>query len=492
MNTAATTRRTRQGTRIAFIEPKAPDCHIFSIYPLPRLGPIILATMLEREGFSTEVLFEQNEPIDASWIKAADIVGITTTTSTAPRAYAYADLARAMGKTVVMGGPHVTYAPAEALEHADCVVKGEAETVAVELFSRLAARESVDGIEGVATAVSHATGRAPRPASLDDLPIPDLRLVRGFDLARRILRLSIAPVEASRGCPYDCSFCSVTGMFGHTFRFRSVDHVMEELRVHHEHRRSVFFYDDNLAACTSWFTELLERIAAELPGLTWSAQTRMDVARDGALLALMRRAGCITVFAGVESVNPESLAAMNKHQSADEIRAAMAQFRRHKIPVHGMFVLGMDTDTPASIRSTVAWATHAGVSSAQFLILTPFPGTRIYEQLTRQGRILFTDWSLYDGHHVTFQPARMSPAELQALQLEAHDSFYSRRRAWARLLSCQGQAAGIFLYARGLQRTWRRKNRVFRDLLALMQRSDGMIKGVEFEHPARRLNAACR
>lgn len=484
--------RIKGSARVVFIEPKAPDCHIFSLYPLPRLGPVILGTMLQRDGFAVEVLCEQIEPIDVERIASADVVGITATTSTAPRAYGYADLARRLGKPVVMGGPHVTYAPHEALEHADCVVMGEAEPIASELFQRLAVGEPVEDIPGVATASSPRLQRAPRPTSLDDLPIPDLGLVRGFDLKRRVLRFSIAPVEASRGCPHDCSFCGVTGMFGHVFRFRSVERVMEELRIHYQRKRSVFFYDDNLAANTRWFSELLERIASELPGLTWSAQVRVDVARDEALLSLMRRAGCITVFAGIESMNPTTLAAMNKHQSADEIRDAMARFRHHRIPVHGMFVVGMDTDTPDSIRATVSWAKHAGVSSAQFLILTPFPGTRVYSELQQQGRILFTDWSLYDGHHVTFQPALMTPVELQSLQLEAHDSFYSRRRACARVLSCNVQAAGIFLYARGLQRTWRKKNKVFRDLLALMQRSDGMIRRVEFEHPAKQVNAAFR
>ncbi|MBN1426089.1 B12-binding domain-containing radical SAM protein, partial [Candidatus Fermentibacteria bacterium] len=423
--------RIKASARVVFIEPRAPDCHIFSLYPLPRLGTVILATMLEREGFATEVLFEQIEPVGVERIAAADVVGITATTSTAPRAYGFADLARRLGKPVVMGGPHVTYAPQEALEHANCVVLGEAERIAPELFQRLAVGEPVDDIPGVLTAGSQSPQRAPHPSSLDDLPIPDLGLVRGFDLKRRVLRFSIAPVEASRGCPHDCSFCCVTGMFGRRFRFRSVERVMEELRIHYERKRSVFFYDDNLAANTRWFTDLLERIAAELPGLTWSAQVRVEVARDHALLSLMRRAGCITVFAGIESVNPETLDAMNKHQSAEEIRDAMVQFRRHRIPVHGMFILGMDTDTPDSIRSTVKWAKRAGVSSAQFLILAPFPGTRVYDELKQQGRILFTDWSLYDGHHVTFQPARMTPAELQSLQLEAHDSFYSRRRACA-------------------------------------------------------------
>ncbi len=482
--------RIKGSARILFIEPKAPDYHIFSLYPLPRLGPVILGTILEKEGFAVEVAFEQTDPVTLERIAASDIVAITTTTSTAPRAYGFADLARRLGKPVVMGGPHATFAVDEALAHADCVVVGEAETIAPALFHGLSAGEPPSGLAGVATRESPSVARAPAPC-LDDLPIPDLRLVRGMDLNRRVLRVSVAPVAASRGCPHDCSFCSVTGMFGHTFRFRSVDHVMEELTVHHRHKRNVFFYDDNLAAKPRWFEELLGRMAEHLPSFGWSAQVRVEVARDEALLALMRRSGCHTVFVGIESMNPESLEAMNKHQTAEEICEAVTRFRRHRISVHGMFVLGMDTDTPESIRATVRWAKKAGVSSAQFLILTPFPGTRVYRELHEQGRILFTDWSLYDGHHVTFQPARMSPMELQNLQIEAHDSFYNRRRSLARAFSFDVERAGVFMYARWLQRTWRKRNRDFRDLLRLMHRSEGTIHHVEYVHPSGRITSSC-
>lgn len=478
------------GRRIVFIEPKSPDSHIFSIYPLPRLGSVILGTMLKKAGHDVSVFVEEIQPIDLQELCDVDIVGITTTTSTAPRAYAYADLARNMKKTVVLGGPHVTYQPQEALLHADCVVLGEAEKVVLELFERLSRDEPISDIPGVVTRDNvqpSSNQMAPKPLDLDALPIPDLSLISGFDSKNRVFRRVVAPIQASRGCPYDCAFCSVTGMFGRRFRFRSVDNVMEELKRHNQRRLQVFFYDDNLAANPTWFAELLERMSREKQPFRWSAQVRVEVARDRELLVLMKRAGCTALFIGVESFNAATLKAMNKQQTPDEITEAMARFRKHRLKVHGMFVLGMDTDTPESIRKTVRWAKRARFSSVQFLILTPLPGTRTFAELARQNRLLFDDWSLYDAHHVTFQPAQMSPAELQSLQLEAHNSFYSRLRTVRRLVSCQIEAAGIFIYARGLQRRWRKANHVYQDLLTLMERSHGMIKRVQFDHPARRL-----
>jgi radical SAM superfamily enzyme YgiQ (UPF0313 family) len=353
--------------------------------------------------------------------------------------------------------------------------------------------ESISNLPGVVTAdniVPEGNPLAPKPLDLDVLPIPDLRLIRGFDSKKRVFRKVVVPVQASRGCPYDCAFCSVTGMFGRRFRFRSVDNVMEELLRNSQRRLQVFFYDDNLAANPTWFAELLERMASEKQTFKWSAQVRVEVARDRELLALMKRAGCTALFIGVESFNAATLKAMNKQQTPDEIAEAMVRFREHRLKVHGMFVLGMDTDTPESIRKTVRWAKQARFSSVQFLILTPLPGTRTFAKLADEGRILFDDWSLYDAHHVTFQPAQMSPAELQSLQLEAHDSFYSRMRTLGRAVTWRIEPAGIFIYARRLQREWRKANSIFQDLLKLMERSGGMIKSVRFIHPARRLSTA--
>ncbi|MBL6975148.1 MAG: hypothetical protein ISR64_05395 [Deltaproteobacteria bacterium] len=152
-------------------------------------------------------------------------------------------------------------------------------------------------------------------------------------------------------------------------------------------------------------------------------------------------------------------------------------------------MLGLDSDTPESIRQTVDFAIRAGFRSAQFLILAPLPGTPVWDELSSKGRIRFGDFSLYDGHHVTFQPARMSMEELQELQLEAHDRFYGIQRILARLLAGRIEDLAIFWYARRLNGLWKRRNRVYRDLLHLMNESDGMIQSVRFVHPSARLTA---
>jgi len=470
--------------RVRFIEPGAPGSHIFSVYPLPRLGTVILATLLQDAGMDAQVLVEDIADIAPHALDDADVVGISTTTSTAPRAYAYADRLRERGIPVVMGGPHVSFLPEEALAHADAVVQGEAEPVAVELFRRLAARESVAGLPGVATADAPIPGMAPHVADLDTLPVPDLSLVRGFESNRGLLGQTVVPVQATRGCPWDCSFCSVTGMFGRKFRWRSVDHVMHELAGHDRPDRHVFFYDDNLAANRTWLEDLCNRLIKKGSRFSWAAQMRLEAAEDPALLRLMARAGCARVFVGIESMDPAALDALDKRQTPSGIARGVAGFRDAEIAVHGMFILGTDHDTVRSCRRTIDWARHSGLSSAQFLILTPLPGTRTYDELVAADRLLFDDWSLFDGHHVTYRPQRMSPLELQQLQHEAHARFYGGRAIARAALAGRAQDAAIGLYARRIQSRWLKDNRCYMDLLRLMDRSKGMIRRAQIAHPA--------
>ena len=230
--------------KIAFVEPQAPNLHIFSRYPQPRLGTFILGTMMKQRGWEVEVFIEEFRKVDFDWLASADLVGISTITSTAPRAYAIADRVRAAGGCVIMGGPHVTYLPEEALDHADFVIRGEGEDA---LAAFIDARERGDGWAAVPNlsyrdpakngTVVHNPLRPPC-GDLDRLPFPDLTLLRPDGSGSRTL-LSI-PVQTSRGCPFDCSFCSVTGMFGRKFRFRSTENVIEELRRYDSRKNIVF------------------------------------------------------------------------------------------------------------------------------------------------------------------------------------------------------------------------------------------------------------
>ncbi|MBP1769680.1 MAG: cobalamin B12-binding/radical family protein, partial [Candidatus Aminicenantes bacterium] len=202
--------------KMVFIEPRAPNLHIFSAFPLPRLGALILGTMMKERGWDVEVYVEDLRRIDYDAVAGADLVGISTITSTAPRAYAIADKVRAMGRTVLMGGPHVTFLAEEALGHADFVFRGEGERP---LTAFVDAWES--GLDPTGTpnlSFRAADGRVvhnpllPMERDLDSIPYPDLSLLKP-DPRRRKFQPPI-PVQTSRGCPFACSFCSVTGMFG--------------------------------------------------------------------------------------------------------------------------------------------------------------------------------------------------------------------------------------------------------------------------------------
>jgi radical SAM superfamily enzyme YgiQ (UPF0313 family) len=189
------------------------------------------------------------------------------------------------------------------------------------------------------------------------------------------------------------------------------------------------------------------------------------VARDPELLDLMVRAGCRTLYIGFESVDPQTLIAMKKNQTAEEIRHAIREIRKRRIHIHGMFVLGFDTDTPEKARATVRFAIKEKIDSAQFMILTPLPGTETFTTFGEQGRITDRAWGTYDAHHVKFRPLRFTAWELQLAQIEAHTRFYSPFQVFRRLV--RGRLGGfvIGLYAWALNRRWQREEKGYLRIL---------------------------
>jgi radical SAM superfamily enzyme YgiQ (UPF0313 family) len=460
--------------KIIFIEPKAPNLHIFSQFPLPRLGTVLLGTMMMQRGWQVEVYVEELRRIDFDALGSADLVGISTITSTAPRAYQLADKVRAMGIPVIMGGPHVTFLADEALEHADFVIRGEGE---VPLMAFISAWEGDRDFRSVPNLSFHASGgrvhnpRRAAPPDLDALPHPDLSLLKPDRMAKS--GWTTIPVLTSRGCPFDCSFCAVTGMFGKRYRFRSTESIIDELRGRDGRRNLVFFYDDNFAANRERARDLLRAMIREKFRFQWTTQVRADVARDVELVKLMKKAGCHTVYIGFESVNPKSLESMKKRQTVGQIREAVRVFRRHGIRIHGMFVFGFDEDDWQTIKATVKFAKKARLTSTQFLILTPLPGSEWYDKIIAENRIAFRDWALYDAHHVVFQPARFSLFDLQRAQIFGHRKFYSFLELVKRFIRGWWLDCAIAVYARKLNRLWKKKNKTFLKVVDLLRPRPG-------------------
>lgn len=395
---------------------------------MPLLGPIYLGTILKNRGHEVEVYNEDIHTPDYSRLQA-DVIGISILTSTAKRGY---DIAKKFPKEkVIIGGVHASLLPFEAIQFARQVVVGEAESVITDIVENKIRDPIVYG----------------RPVeNLDELPYPDFSLFKKFKFFS-----AITPVSTSRGCPFDCSFCSVTKIFGRRYRFRSADNIMGELLF--RKGNELFFCDDNFTAHPKRAHTLLD-LMVKHKIRNWSCQVRCDIARDNELLNLMAKAGCRVVCIGFESINPRSLESYKKKQTVEEIIHAIRSFHKRRIKIHGMFVLGSDDDNKKTIWDTLKFAIKQKIDTIQMAILTPFPGTKVYETLEAQRRIFTRDWSLYDGQHIVFKPKLLSARELQLNVVRAYTKFYSLSRSFSLLLKLRLRNAIFNFMGNSIVRQW--------------------------------------
>lgn len=449
--------------KIIFLEPKTEKLHIYSKFELPRLGSVLLATIMKLEGYDTKVYFRKTNEIIDERIEA-DLIAISTISTTAPAAFRIADYYREQGVPVVIGGPHVTALPEEAVLHADYCIRGEGEIPLPKLVTALnegLPLEEVPSLTWMENGKIRSTELCQPIEDLDSLPFPDFSLMdTGGKKMNGITLKPTIPMQASRGCPFDCKFCSVTSMFGKKFRFRSVASIIEEMKQYSPKKHVLFFYDDNFSANKKRTKHLLREMLAhkkEFGGnFRWSTQVRVDIAKDPELLDLMKKAGCVTVYIGIESVNPESLKEMKKAQSVKDIEWGIKEIRKRRIHIHGMFVFGFDSDTKATTQATVDFAIKSKIETAQFLILTPLPGTVFYREVLAENRFIDTKWEEFDTHHVKFipKPDHFTLWELQQAQISAHAQFYKLTHVFRRFF--RGSLIGLIvgLYANKLNRNW--------------------------------------
>ncbi len=297
-----------------------------------------------------------------------------------------------------------------------------------ELIEALGGRRDLSSIAGLSFSrgglAVHNPLREPC-ADLDELPVPDLSLIVGHH------RLKSTPIMTSWGCPFDCSFCSVTAMFGRKYRFRSAENVVAEIAQ--KRPRTIFFYDDNFAADRKRLKALLRLMIERGLVVPWRAQVRTDVVRDPELLELMVRSGCEHLALGLESVDQATLDGYQKSQTVEDIARAIDILHARGIKVHGMFVLGADTDDARTVRDTVSFALEHRIDTLMMNILTPAPGTRWFTEMDMDGRIFDRRWEFYDGQHVVITPGRMTPSELAGEVVKGYARFYSFRRGLAYL-----------------------------------------------------------
>jgi radical SAM superfamily enzyme YgiQ (UPF0313 family) len=455
---------------ILLVEPKSADFNIFSMFKIPRMGLAILGSLAKAGGYAVRIIYEEIISLKREHILWADLIGFSLTTSTAPRGFQLARNCRAVDgedgkhRPIIFGGVHSTFEPEESLREGDFVMRGEAEQAFPlfldALFGGAEVSADFSSVPGLVWKRGKETVYNAMPEKRVDMktvPVPDWGLLEGYDIGKS----NISPVMTSRGCPFDCSFCSVTPMFGKQYRHVSVEAVIDELK--NSTARQVFFYDDHFTADTARSKELLTRIVEEKRqgSITvggFSAQVRSDIARQPELLDLMEEAGFNTLFIGFESVNPETLKLYKKGQRVEDIQAAVREIRKRRIRVHGMFVFGSDADTEETFTATVRFARKAKIETVQFLILTPLPGSDHYKELEAQGRIINSDWNKYDTFNAVYLPKLMTPYRLQKKTLTAMRKFYSIFGALAWLFRGKPIVTFLRLYGRITLFRWRMNN----------------------------------
>ena len=378
---------------------------------------------LTPEDIEVKITDENVEPIDFE--EDVDLVGVTGMIMHASRAYQIAERFRQRRIPVVMGGPHASSLPLEVKEHVDAVVIGEAEPVWGGL------------IEDLKQGCLRPFYKADAFCSMRGFPPPRI------DLLRKGAYMTVNCVQTTRGCPHRCDFCFVTHFFGKTYRCRPVEEVIDEVkRLEGEF---LVFVDDNIAGDRQYAKELFTRMRPLKK--KWASQASLTLARDPELLRLAAESGCVSLFLGIESLSSKNLAEMNKaFNRVPQFKDAIKTFHDHDIMIVAGFIFGLDHDDEGVFERTLSFCERNRIELPSFFILTPLPGTPLFQKMESEGRLLHKDWTQYNGAEVVFRPQLMTEETLQrgfnwvckeaySLGSIAKRVFHPQQRFFTRLLS---------------------------------------------------------
>lgn len=388
--------------KLLLITPRWPKHSLWGriFFRFPYLSLTMLAGLTD-DAWDVTIVDENVEPIP--YTPLPDLVGISLMTPLASRGYRIAQKFRDRGVPVVLGGIHPTMMPQEAGRYADAVVLGEAERTWPQVLAdvksdRLKAEYAAGGFH-----------------SLAHLPMPRR------DLLNRKAYFFIKTVQTTRGCPFDCEFCSVTAFYGRTYRTRPVADVVREIEA--MGGGHIFFVDDNIIGRPDYAKKLFQ--ALKPMKIKWFSQASLNITKDRDLLRLAAESGCGGLFIGFESLSQDTLKSLGKSpNSVKQYQAAVKAIHDQGIGIQGSFIFGADTDDHSVFSNVLRFTEKAHIEAAIFSVLTPFPGTKIYNKLQTEDRILHHNWELYDMNHVVFKPRKMTPAQLQDGLIWAYRRLY--------------------------------------------------------------------
>ncbi|MEJ2636206.1 MAG: radical SAM protein [Calditrichia bacterium] len=399
------------------------------------LGIGYLASVLEKNGHTVSVIDFQAEPEKTNTVDFSkyDVVGISSDT---PRFNAAIELGRqirAKGVPVVFGGYHATFLDDEAINKgaADFVIRGEGEYPMLELIEKMQRGGELGNIRGLTYKPNGEIKRNPSASliqDLDELPFP----TRNIFAEDRYLSIfddrKMATVLTSRGCPFDCYFCASSRFAGLKWRRRSLDSVFSELdQLIQQGYHSFIFIDDNFTLSYRRTMDFCNEVLARKWDIKWWCFSRVDsVVKHPDMVRKMAEAGNRSVFLGLESGNQDTLDYFQKKTTLEMQEKAVRILKDNNIRIFGSFILGELHETRKMIKETIKFAKKLNPDTCQFSLLTPYPGSRLFQQMEEFKQLITRNWDLYDGAHIVFKNPNLSVRELHKLFRQAYIRFYMR------------------------------------------------------------------
>lgn len=348
------------------------------------------------EPYFEEIEFIDEEIDDIDFDRHYDMIAMSFMTQQASRAFVLAEIFRKKNIYLVSGGMHPTNSPEETLEYFDTVFIGEGEVTWPEFME--------DYLRGKPKRIYKNSSII----DMDTIPLPR------YDLLK-FGRYKTIPVQISRGCPHNCEFCASTKVYGSTYRHKSIHKVIEEIELIKKYKQipNIYFTDDNMLANKKFSIELLREL--KKIKFRWMTHTDISVADSNEILDLLYDAGCRKVVIGFESLNPIALEHLEKwkYKRLSTYGESIQKIQSHRVGVWGTFIVGLDDDDSTVFQRIVDFTNENNLYGAMISVPTPFPGSKLYERLNRENRILTKHWGNYTLWNVVVQPAKMTVEELQ-------------------------------------------------------------------------------
>lgn len=453
--------------RIACVQLKHTFPTMFDNVVLPRYGLPLIGSILQNVGYEVKVFDEHVAPVDEKWVLESDILLLSALTGAANRTYEFAARVKVKNPDIVtiMGGEHATNFIEESLDWVDFVIRGEGDEAIVDLVKSIESGGSFKGLSRVSYRDNGTSVHNPITASPTDLgETYNIDIIHKYPKEKALgmlikhKRTKVVAVQASRGCPFSCSFCIVHKLFGRNYRYRDTEDIIDDIREKLAYGKDFLFVDNLFTGNSQKTGRILDRMIEEGFGKVaeFSAFSRIHVAENPEMLKKLRKAGFRTLIMGIESLDNDTLNRVNKQQSLDKINKAIKAFHDAGLFISATYVVGNEEDGPGSVDRIVKFSVDNNFSQIILLSFWGYPGdteTPLFPE-----RLIMTSFDYFGGNYVVHFPKKMKPSTLQREMMRGSKEFWSLKRCLKNALKLNFRTAiNILFHHYSYQGIWRQQ-----------------------------------